>query len=143
MRPAFCGLWRRVHRTVTVRPAATFSTVAGLRAGPRLPRTCASPVFCLRVRAIADDVLQKRLQSFQDLFAEARLCLDDARESEGTTYFKDDIKEAEEAVDNATKAYEDLLSELDEGRKREFEDANSLKVKSLKEEYAQLLAEDH
>ncbi|CAE7495386.1 unnamed protein product, partial [Symbiodinium sp. CCMP2456] len=55
----------------------------------------------------------------------------------------DDIKEAEEAVDNATKAYEDLLSELDEGRKREFEDANSLKVKSLKEEYAQLLAEDH
>ncbi|CAE7231620.1 unnamed protein product, partial [Symbiodinium pilosum] len=126
---------------VTRQKAAALST--GLRPWIRLPQSTAPPTLpSFRIRPISDDVMQKRLQSFQDLFAEARLCLDDARESEGTTYFKDDIKEAEEAVENATKAYEDLLSDLDEGRKREFEDANSLKVKSLKEEYAQLLVDD-
>ena len=82
------------------------------------------------------------MQTFQDDFAEARLCLDDARESQGTTYFKDDIEEAQEAVEKVTNVYEELLSTLPEEGRREFEDANSLKMKSLKEEFAQLLDDD-
>ena len=42
---------------------------------------------------------------FQDLFVEARLCIEDAQESQETTYFAEDLDAAQEAVDEAVAAF--------------------------------------
>eukprot|EP00401_Gymnodinium_catenatum_P070841 CAMPEP_0117522554 /NCGR_PEP_ID=MMETSP0784-20121206/34267_1 /TAXON_ID=39447 /ORGANISM="" /LENGTH=166 /DNA_ID=CAMNT_0005318629 /DNA_START=34 /DNA_END=534 /DNA_ORIENTATION=+ len=94
-------------------------------------------------RGISSEELQQRLHDFQEQFAEARMCLDDARESKDTSYFKDDIEEARDAVEKAQTMYSSLLEDLDVKDRHVIDDANSLKVRCLREEYDQLLTEDH
>mmetsp|Transcript_75898 Transcript_75898/g.180371 ORF Transcript_75898/g.180371 Transcript_75898/m.180371 type:complete len:145 (-) Transcript_75898:64-498(-) len=91
---------------------------------------------------LSPDAVEQRLAEFNDQFAEARLCLGDALESKDTTYFKDDILDAKEAVDKAVSLYKALLEDLSEEQRRQVDDANGLKVKSLQEEYDQLVMED-
>merc|ERR1719310_2689895 len=79
----------------TVRPTRLMSTAQGL----------------------SSDEFRRRLEDFQEHFAEARMCLDDARESAGSSYFADDILDAKEATDKAAEMYAALLADLDEERR--------------------------
>merc|ERR1712137_326657 len=65
-------------------------------------------------RGLQTDELRQKLLEFNEQFAEARMCLDDARESKDTSYFADDIEEAKENVDKCIEIYEELLGALDE-----------------------------
>eukprot|EP00435_Cladocopium_sp_Y103_P071557 s282_g37.t2 len=105
--------------------------IAGVRpkGGGVLPRAVA--FSCpYRTFATSDDA-RKKMQCFQDGKMWADVGPDD-----------DDIEEAQEAVEKVVQVYEDLLSSLPAEGRREFEDANGLKMKSLKEEFAQLLDDD-
>merc|ERR1719230_2121396 len=70
---------------------------------------------------ISSDDLRKRLLDFNEQFGEARLCMDEARESKDTTYFKDDIEEALEALEETEKIYNSLLADLDEKTRTEID----------------------
>jgi len=77
---------------------------------------------------------------------EARLCIDDVKDSVGTVYFEDDSEEAREAVDAAIECFEKLLSEIkDVDERNKVLRSNGLKVEQLKGELELTLGEhdDH
>jgi len=86
------------------------------------------------------------LNEFQDLFVEARLCIDDVKDSIGTVYFEDDSEEAREAVQAAIDCFEQLTGEItDIDEKNKVLRSNGLKVEQLKGELEMTLNEhdDH
>merc|ERR1719246_183451 len=86
---------------------------ARCRQAPFQPGTSA----VIASRALSDSAaardVTKELAEFQDQFAEARMCFDDAQESKDTSYFKDDIEDAKEAMDKTVEVFEALLTGLD------------------------------
>lgn len=75
------------------------------------------------------------MDEFQDLFVEARLCIEDVTESEGTKYFDDDAEAAQEAVQAAVDAFEQLIQDIeDPNEKNRVLRGNGLKVEQLKGE---------
>ena len=102
------------------------------------PRATAPRSFAAAAAAAAggpsDAEYQARLGAFQDLFAEARLSLEDARDSAGTTYFEEDLDQSIEDVDRAIGAFEGLAADLDERRRGELMRSQGLKVEQLKGE---------
>ncbi|KAK7481035.1 hypothetical protein BaRGS_00027754 [Batillaria attramentaria] len=76
--------------------------------------------------------VRKRVEELTDLFAEARELLGDARESVGTTYFSDDMSDAQEAVSNTLAAYEALLSELEKDQKDDVVRTIGLRMEELR-----------
>jgi len=79
--------------------------------------------------------IQKRLNEFQDLFVEARMCIDDLKDSVDTVYYDDDAEEAKEATDAAIEYFEKLCSEItDLDEKNKVLRGNGLKVEQLKGE---------
>ena len=79
--------------------------------------------------------IQKRLNEFQDLFVEARMCIDDLKDSVETVYYDDDAEEAKEATDAAIDYFETLCSEItDLEEKNKVLRGNGLKVEQLKGE---------
>ena len=84
-----------------------------------------------------------RLHDFQDLFVEARLCIEDAVDAHDTTYFDEDAKEAQRAVDEALECFEALLGDCSEEQRGEVQRGNGLKVEQLKEELKLALMADH
>ena len=79
--------------------------------------------------------IQKRLNEFQDLFVEARMCIDDLKDSVETVYYDDDAEEAKEATDAAINYFETLCSEItDLEEKNKVLRGNGLKVEQLKGE---------
>jgi hypothetical protein len=83
------------------------------------------------------------MDEFQDLFAEARLSLEDARESEGTTYFEEDLDQSIEDVDKAIGVFEGLLADLDEERRGGLMRSQGLKVEQLRGELKLIMDGDH
>lgn len=84
---------------------------------------------------MSSDEIQKRLDGFQDLFVEARLCIEDATESAGTSYFEEDAQAATEAVNEAVAAFEQLVNDVDDDdEKNRILRGNGLKVEQLKGE---------
>ena len=79
--------------------------------------------------------VQKRLDEFQDLFVEARLCIEDVNDSAGTKYFEEDLEEATRAVDEAVQAFTDLVDSIEDvNEKNNVLRSNGLKVEQLKGE---------
>lgn len=79
--------------------------------------------------------IQKRLDAFQDLFVEARLCIEDATDSAGTTYYEEDATSATEAVNEAVQVFEELINDIDnEDEKNRVLRSQGLKVEQLKGE---------
>lgn len=79
--------------------------------------------------------IQKRLNEFQDLFVEARMCIDDLKDSVETVYYDEDAEEAKEATDAAIEYFEKLCSEItDLEEKNKVLRGNGLKVEQLKGE---------
>jgi len=92
---------------------------------------------------ITDEELRKRLDDFQELFVEARLCIEDVQDAVETTYFDEDAEVAQEAVDEAVANFQALLAELDEKRRGEVMRGNGLKVEQLKGELTLVLSGGH
>lgn len=80
--------------------------------------------------------VSKRLDEFQELFVEARYCIEDVTESVGTTYFEEDAELAKQAVDEAVKAFETLIQDLSDNVEEQTKilRSNGLKVEQLKGE---------
>ena len=87
--------------------------------------------------------MRDRLHDFQDLFVEARLCIEDAVDAHDTTYFDEDAKEAQRAVDEALEAFGTLLDDCSDEQRGEVQRGNGLKVEQLKEELKMALHADH
>ena len=51
-----------------------------------------------------DDELRRRLDVFQELFVEARMCIEDAVDSAESTYFDEEAESAKSAVEEAVTA---------------------------------------
>jgi hypothetical protein len=85
--------------------------------------------------SLTETEIRKRLDEFQDLFVEARLCIEDVTESEGTKYFDEDAKAAQESVQEALDAFEQLVADIeDPNEKNRVLRGNGLKVEQLKGE---------
>mmetsp|Transcript_15522 Transcript_15522/g.32141 ORF Transcript_15522/g.32141 Transcript_15522/m.32141 type:complete len:181 (+) Transcript_15522:70-612(+) len=88
--------------------------------------------------------IQVRLNEFQDLFVEARMCIDDVKDSVGTVYYEDDAEDARDAVDAAVKHFKTLLAEItDIDEKNKVLRSNGLKVEQLKGELELTLSGGH
>jgi hypothetical protein len=79
--------------------------------------------------------LKKRVDNFQDLFVEARLCIEDVVDSAETTYFDEDAEAATEAVTAAVDDFNSIINDLpDLDQKNRVLRSNGLKVEQLKGE---------
>jgi uncharacterized protein (DUF2164 family) len=88
--------------------------------------------------------IQLRLNEFQELFVEARMCIDDVKDSFGTVYYDDDADDAREAVEAALQHFEALLKEItDIDEKNKVLRSNGLKVEQLKGELELTLSGGH
>ena len=88
--------------------------------------------------------LREKLNKFQDLFVEARLCIEDARDSADTTDFDEEAELAKDAVDEAISAFNKLVSELDDlDQKNSVLRSNGLKAEQLKGELQLVLTGGH
>jgi len=96
------------------------------------------------VASLCPKQIQVRLNEFQDLFVEARMCIDDVKDSFGTVYYDDDADDAREAVETAVNFFEALLAEItDTDEKNRVLRGNGLKVEQLKGELELTLAGGH
>lgn len=94
--------------------------------------------------SLSEADIKKRLDEFQDLFVEARLCIEDVVESEGTKYFDEDAEAAQEAVGEAVESFEKLIDEIDNAdEKNRVLRGNGLKVEQLKGELELALKGGH
>lgn len=88
--------------------------------------------------------LRNKLDNFQDLFVEARLCIEDARDSADTTYFDEEVDTAQVAVDEAMTVFNELVNELEDlDQKNSVLRSNGLKAEQLKGELQLVLAGGH
>uniref|UniRef100_A0A7S0FJV1 Uncharacterized protein n=1 Tax=Minutocellus polymorphus TaxID=265543 RepID=A0A7S0FJV1_9STRA len=103
-------------------------------------------IKAVQVRFLAtmpENDLRKRMDEFQDLFVEARLCIEDAQESQETTYFAEDLDAAQEAVDEAVAAFKGIVNDIeDKDQKNSVLRSNGLKVEQLKGEL-QMIIDGH
>ena len=115
---------------------ATATTVPMRHARLTLPRIL---VAWQSTTTPASDV-QKRLDEFQDLFVEARLCIEDATDSAGTKYFEEDAEAAMEAVKEAVDCFEQIVNGIEDvDEKNRILRSNGLKVEQLKGELEMML----
>mmetsp|Transcript_8602 Transcript_8602/g.19335 ORF Transcript_8602/g.19335 Transcript_8602/m.19335 type:complete len:159 (-) Transcript_8602:308-784(-) len=106
----------------------------------------ATSIFRLRRKfsVMADSELNKRLGTFQDLFVEARLCIDDVVDSAETTYFDEDAEAATEAVKLAVDEFEAIIKDVEDvDQKNRILRGNGLKVEQLKGELKMAIQGGH
>lgn len=93
---------------------------------------------------MSDKDLNKRLDTFQDLFVEARLSIEDCTDAAETTYFDEEAEAAKEAVEEAVQSFDKLITDLeDEEQKNRVLRGNGLKVEQLKGELQMALNGGH
>ena len=127
------------------------SAPRGLASPLAAPRVFTTPIvsntaiFPQRTFAtLTEKEIKTRLDDFQDLFVEARLSIEDATDSVGTTYYEEDTDAAVEAVDEAVKAFQTLINDVeDEDEKNRILRGNGLKVEQLKGELEMSLKGGH
>jgi len=94
--------------------------------------------------AMSESDLKKRLDEFQDLFVEARLTIEDCTDAAGTNYFDEEAEAAQEAVDEAVEAFENVIKDIDDDeQKNRVLRGNGLKVEQLKGELQMALHAGH
>jgi hypothetical protein len=82
-----------------------------------------------------EDQLRKRVDTFQELFVEARLCIEDVVDSAETTYFDEDAEAAKEAVAAAVDEFNSIIKDIEDlDQKNSVLRMNGLKVEQLKGE---------
>jgi hypothetical protein len=91
-----------------------------------------------------DDQLNKRLDTFQELFVEARMCIEDAVDSAETTYFDEDAEAATESVAAAVDEFNKILDDIEDAdQKNRVLRSNGLKVEQLKGELQMAIKGGH
>mmetsp|Transcript_3508 Transcript_3508/g.7622 ORF Transcript_3508/g.7622 Transcript_3508/m.7622 type:complete len:160 (+) Transcript_3508:3-482(+) len=150
----FSAAAHRASAAITRRHLATSSVRLGAYeynagASASLLRVCRSALITGKAAhnrtfaLMAEDELKRRMDDFQDLFVEARLCIEDAQESQETTYFAEDLDAAQEAVDEAVKAFNEVVADIDDkDQKNSVLRSNGLKVEQLKGEI-QMIIDGH
>ena len=98
-------------------------------------------------KPISDDDLQSKFDYYKSVFEEAKLCLSDLQEATpGDEYFAEESVCAQGAVDNAFKAYVDLLEDLRRANEeqldsyREVRNAHACNLKLLRQELDEILS---
>ncbi|OWF47820.1 uncharacterized protein LOC110453892 [Mizuhopecten yessoensis] len=81
---------------------------------------------------VSDETVKKMMDTLTDKFTEARELMQDARESQGSVYFSDDMSEAQEAVQDTLDEYKSLLSKLNETQKQNVVRTIGLRMEELK-----------
>jgi len=108
------------------------------------PRTKSAANTVRFFAVMSDKELNKRLDTFQDLFVEARLSIEDCTDAAETTYFDEEAEAAKESVDEAVQEFENLINDLeDEDQKNRVLRGNGLKVEQLKGELQMALNGGH
>jgi hypothetical protein len=91
-----------------------------------------------------DDQLKKRLDTFQELFVEARMCIEDAVDAAETTYFDEDAEAATEAVEAAVDEFNSIVNAIEDAdQKNRVLRGNGLKVEQLKGELQMAIKGGH
>ncbi|KAG5177564.1 hypothetical protein JKP88DRAFT_226448 [Tribonema minus] len=88
-----------------------------------------------------DEAIRRKMDEFNDLFVEAREEIQYAGESKETTYFNDEVKAAQAAVESALECFSELLNGVEEEQKQAIMRSNGLKVEQLKQELQLLMIE--
>ena len=91
-----------------------------------------------------EDEIKQRIEEFQELFVEARYCIEDANDAADSTYFDEEAQSAKEAVDKAVTAFDCLIEDIkDVDQKNGILRSNGLKVEQLKGELQMALNGGH
>ncbi|XP_060067175.1 uncharacterized protein LOC132547437 isoform X1 [Ylistrum balloti] len=98
------------------------------------------PIYLTRVHlsSVSDETVKKMMEALTDKFTEARELMQDARESQGTVYFSDDMSEAQEAVKDTLEEYNSLLSKLNDTQKQNVVRTIGLRMEELKAQQSAL-----
>ncbi|XP_069123477.1 uncharacterized protein [Argopecten irradians] len=88
--------------------------------------------------SVRDEDVKKMMDVLTDKFTDARELMQDARDSQGTVYFSDDMAEAQEAVNDTLEEYSSLLSKLDDTQKQNVVRTIGLRMEELKAQQAAL-----
>lgn len=99
----------------------------------------AAPLLWTRGLAFTAADLDKKMGEVNDLFVEARELIADALDSQGSTYFEDDLDDAQHAVNECLDEYNAMLNQLDEAKKAEVMRSMGMKMEQLKGEFALIL----
>ena len=91
-----------------------------------------------------EDEIKQRLEEFQELFIEARYCIEDCTDAADSTYFDEEAQSAQEAVDKAVASFDSLINDIqDVDQKNGILRSNGLKVEQLKGELQMALNGGH
>ena len=85
-----------------------------------------------------EESLDARLDAVNRLFSTAREDLEDAQEDEGTVHFEESYNAAYAGVRETLRAFDDVLSSLDEEKRGSVRRSMGLKMEQLKAELAAL-----
>ena len=85
-----------------------------------------------------EESLDARLDAVNRLFSTAREDLEDAQEDEGTVHFEESYNAAYAGVLETLRAFDDVLSSLDEEKRGSVRRSMGLKMEQLKAELAAL-----
>eukprot|EP00283_Hemiselmis_rufescens_P011205 CAMPEP_0173435948 /NCGR_PEP_ID=MMETSP1357-20121228/15679_1 /TAXON_ID=77926 /ORGANISM="Hemiselmis rufescens, Strain PCC563" /LENGTH=176 /DNA_ID=CAMNT_0014400989 /DNA_START=32 /DNA_END=562 /DNA_ORIENTATION=+ len=106
---------------------------------PTLGGRRAAAVWGRRGMSLSAEELNKQMDEINSQFAEARLLIEDALDSNGTTYFEEDLDDAQVAVRETLELYKKTLDSLDDKRKGEMTRSMGMKMEQLKGELAQIM----
>uniref|UniRef100_A0A6T8IYC8 Uncharacterized protein n=1 Tax=Hemiselmis andersenii TaxID=464988 RepID=A0A6T8IYC8_HEMAN len=121
---------RQPSRPAGAVPMPSMQTLwGGLRQGEWGRRS-----MCLSAEAYKESV-----DDINSQFAEARLLIEDALDSQGTTYFEEDLDDAQVAVKECLALYQKTLAALDDQRRGEMTRSMGMKMEQLKGELAQIM----
>ncbi|XP_023227189.1 uncharacterized protein LOC111627777 [Centruroides sculpturatus] len=87
--------------------------------------------LCLQ-KNLSEEEVKKNVDNLSEKFSEAIGLLEDARQSLGTVYFSEDMKEAEDTVSSVLNDYNNLLGKLHETQRINVNRTIGLKMHELK-----------
>ena len=75
--------------------------------------------------------LEQKMGEINELFVEARELIADALDSQGSTYFEDDLDDAQHAGKECVQAYDEMLTQLDEEGKGKVMRMMGMKIEQV------------
>ncbi|XP_072043302.1 uncharacterized protein [Amphiura filiformis] len=82
--------------------------------------------------SVTNEEVRKEIDAITDKFMEAKEYLDDAKDSMDSVYFDEDMKDAEDAIQETLNMYQDLIGRLNEEQKQNVTRTIGLKMEELK-----------